>query len=203
MGTNHLRHHFCKRTRWRNKRRCIRRKRDFVTHILTRCNMVKMRCQHGFQAIYRMGGIKADIKLARCLFGYHVRCRIFNYQINNLRCAWHELFSTVIQFCSVHHSQHLKQGRHRAFCQMRIGNMPLTSGHAQPACQRAAPSMLYHITKRRGVGWLADNTEIRLVTICLHPVNHLYRAINRISFFITCDDQANRPCWGIICQKGF
>ncbi len=61
--------------------------------------------------------------------------------------------------------------------------------HRQPGIQAAAPADLDHVAKRVGVGRLADDTGVQPFAVRLQPVEYPASAVDRLAFFIPCDEQ--------------
>ena len=68
--------------------------------------------------------------------------------------------------------------------------MPLAALYGQRAGQRAAAAVFNGLAQSRRVGRLTHQTEIRDIVCLPHPVDHLHRAVDRVSFFIACYNQA-------------
>ena len=140
-----------------------------------------------------MFGVKADVEFGLGTRRNDIGCRVADIDRCDIRCRGGEMRVAPVKFRTVHRCQHLHQPCHRIVGQMGIGDMPLCPCHNQMAAQTAPPPVLDHVTQHVGIGGFAHDAHVRDLVIGHGPFDHSYRTIQRITFFITGDQQADRP----------
>ncbi len=102
------------------------------------------------------------------------------------------MLGAAVELCRGQRMQHRDQAMRGVVGKMRVGGMTLDAMDREPASHAAAPADLDHVAQRLRAGRLADEASINGLVAALEPIEHLAGAVDRRSFLVSGDQQADR-----------
>ncbi|VXD02960.1 hypothetical protein SPHINGO8AM_80288 [Sphingomonas sp. 8AM] len=133
--------------------------------------------------------VEADADPRRRARRNDVGRRVADHHIGDFEIRRLKPVASLIEHQCVQLGKDRDQSRDRIVGQMRVGDMPLPSGHLDPDVDRSAPSDLHHIAQRSDRGRLADETQIGQQRTFAHPFDERDGAERRGAFLVAGDDE--------------